>query len=221
MQPAYAIQLSPSTSAAVLASDIMARAKTVLGPDNAILNESSNTLTIRCHRRTAQLIQHELSSPHPWLERVEAHFLCHMCESSAEGIMLSLCEHVVCFNCFRKRTWHILASPMEKHFPIRCTREGCGEQIPLSDLRKLVPAQRLHALFDAATDEHVLVFADKYQFCRTRGCNTVRLKSEVPVIFTCSACLEQTCAFKKCGREPHIGWDCRSNLVSSHIFIYN
>lgn len=214
MQPAHTIRLSSSMLKVVLSSNIVERAKAVLGPGNMIIDISTCALFVRGCPRTAQLMQRELNLPDPLIARVEALFICHMCSNSTEGIMLSLCEHVVCFRCFNGRIWHMLADPRGKHFPIRCIREGCGEPIALSDIRKLVSAQRLRALFYASVTEHVMSSLGKYRFCPTPKCKTVYLASKVPSIFTCTTCLAQTCTYKNCGRKPHIGWSCRKNTVS-------
>ena len=219
-QHTYTIKLSLPTWKTVIASSIMARANAVLGPSNAMFDMSSNALLIRCPPRTAQLLEHELSSPRPSIERVETHFECYMCGDSTRSIMLSSCEHVVCDECFDKRVWHILADPLGDHFPMRCSRHGCGEQIPLSDLRKLVSSGKLQSLFDASVNRHIGTFPERYRSCRTTACTSVYLASETARISTCSECLAQTCTFKNCGKEPHVGWNCQSYWVLSTLLYF-
>ncbi|KAH6625568.1 hypothetical protein C7974DRAFT_202969 [Boeremia exigua] len=209
MQPARTIALSASTWAAVQAHDLRKAAQAVLGRGNFVLDEASTALIVRCPPRTEQLLQHELSSPHPSISRAQAHFRCHACGKVARGVILTFCEHVVCFSCFDKRMWHVLADPLGKHFPLRCGIASCGERIAVSDIRKLVSAERLQALFELSVDQHTLSLPETYRSCREKKCQSVYLVTETAALYTCVLCFTQTCTYKHCGKAPHVGWDCK------------
>lgn len=208
MQQTYTIKMNSTTWRAVLASKILTSAKAVLGTSNATFDIFSNALFIKCPPRTAHVLEHELSSNQSCRGKVETRFECHICGKATQGVMLSSCEHVICKECFDREAPTDFAQTTSIPFPLVCSRQGCGESIPLSDLRRLLAMGKLRSVFENCVNYHISLSPEKYRTCRSIGCNTIYLASDSPDVFTCSKCLTQTCTFKFCGKEPHLGWGC-------------
>lgn len=207
------IRLSPPRWKAILMSSFVTRVTAILGDGKVAIGEPLDAIILKCPPLLAQLLSHELSSSNPSIKVIEDYLACHKCGDFTRASILASCEHIVCRDCLNHQIWHVLASHSVEKFPISCSKPGCQKVVALPDLRKLLTSERWEALQNMAVQRHMDKLPGQYSVCRSEGCGFVYSLTDVPTISTCPKCLTQTCTFERCGKDPHPGWDCRSNWV--------
>ncbi|WCJ18785.1 ATP-dependent RNA helicase DEAH11 chloroplastic [Euphorbia peplus] len=128
---------------------------------------------------------------------------CPVCLCEVEDCyQLEACAHKFCRSCLINQ----LESAMRGHdgFPMRCTREGCGKNIWLTDLKSLLSFERLEELFRASLGAFVASSGGRYRFCPSPDCPSVYRVAETGMVggpFICGACYGETCT--SCHLEYH------------------
>ncbi|KDP40932.1 hypothetical protein JCGZ_24931 [Jatropha curcas] len=128
---------------------------------------------------------------------------CPICLCEIEDCyQLEGCGHKFCRTCLVDQ----LESAMRGHdgFPIRCAQEGCRLHILLTDLKSLLPCEKLEDLFKASLGAFVASSGGTYRFCPSPDCPSVYRVSTTGMVgapFACGACYAETCT--KCHLEYH------------------
>lgn len=127
---------------------------------------------------------------------------CPICLCEVEDCyQLEACGHKFCQSCLVEQ----LESAMRGRdgFPVGCAHEGCGMHIWLTDLKSLLPCQKLEDLFRASLSAFVASSGGTYRFCPSPDCPSVyRVASGmVGDLFVCGACYADTCT--RCHVEYH------------------
>lgn len=128
---------------------------------------------------------------------------CPVCLCEVEEcFQLEACAHKFCRSCLVDQ----LESAMRGHdgFPVFCAHEGCGMHIWLTDLKSLLPCERLEDLFRASLGAFVASSGGTYRFCPSPDCPSVYRVSDTGMVggpFVCGACYAETCT--KCHLEYH------------------
>ncbi|KAA8545630.1 hypothetical protein F0562_020414 [Nyssa sinensis] len=128
---------------------------------------------------------------------------CSICLCEVEdSYRLEACGHEFCQSCLVEQ----LESAMKSRdgFPICCTREGCGAHILLTDLKSLLPCEKLEEIFRASLGAFVASSGGKYRFCPSPDCPSVYRVAEHGTSgapFACGACYVETCT--GCHLEYH------------------
>ncbi|KAJ9159148.1 hypothetical protein P3X46_024673 [Hevea brasiliensis] len=133
----------------------------------------------------------------------EAAATCPVCLCEVEDCyQLEACAHKFCRSCLVEQ----LESAMRGHdgFPVHCAHEGCGVRIWLTDLKSLLPCERLEDLFRASLGAFVASSGGTYRFCPSPDCPSVYRVSGTEMVggpFVCGACYAETCT--RCHLEYH------------------
>ncbi|KAJ6420760.1 hypothetical protein OIU84_028175 [Salix udensis] len=127
---------------------------------------------------------------------------CPICLCEVEDCyQLEACGHKFCQSCLVEQ----LESAMRGRdgFPVGCAHEGCGMHIWLTDLKSLLPYEKLEDLFRASLSAFVASSGGTYRFCPSPDCPSVyRVASGmVGDLFVCGACYADTCT--RCHVEYH------------------
>ncbi|CAK7328502.1 unnamed protein product [Dovyalis caffra] len=127
---------------------------------------------------------------------------CPICLCEVEDCyQLEACGHKFCRSCLVDQ----LESSMRGHdgFPVGCAHEGCGMHIWLTDLKSLLPCEKLEVLFRASLSAFIASSGGTYRFCPSPDCLSVYRVSNGMVgdRFVCGACYADTCT--RCHVEYH------------------
>jgi len=124
-----------------------------------------------------------------------------LCEVE-EGYRLEGCAHLFCRQCLVEQCESAIRS--QDSFPIRCSCEGCGTHVLLTDLRSLLSSDKLEELFRASLGAYVSSSAGNFQFCPSPDCPSVYEVAGPGTEgkpFVCGACYVETCT--RCHMEYH------------------
>ncbi|KAK4417107.1 ATP-dependent RNA helicase DEAH11, chloroplastic [Sesamum alatum] len=128
---------------------------------------------------------------------------CPICLCELEDCyMLEGCCHNFCRLCLVEQCESAIKS--HDSFPLRCTREGCGTPILLTDLRSLLSFEKLEELFRASLGAYVTGSQGAYRFCPSPDCPSVYRAADPDGpggLFVCGACFVETCT--RCHLEYH------------------
>ncbi|KAL9160773.1 hypothetical protein ABFS82_08G222900 [Erythranthe guttata] len=128
---------------------------------------------------------------------------CPICMCDLEDkYMLEGCCHEFCRLCLIEQCESAIRS--RDSFPLRCTKENCGAQILLSDLRSLLPIEKLDELFRASLGAYVAASGGDFRFCPSPDCPSVYRVAgpeDGDSLFQCGACFVETCT--RCHVEYH------------------
>jgi ATP-dependent RNA helicase DHX8/PRP22 len=127
---------------------------------------------------------------------------CPICLCEVEDCyQLEACGHKFCQSCLVEQ----LESAMRGRdgFPVGCAHEGCGMHIWLTDLKSLLPCEKLEDLFRASLSAFVASSGGTYRFCPSPDCPSVYhvASGMVGDLFVCGACYAETCT--RCHVEYH------------------
>ncbi|XP_059644630.1 ATP-dependent RNA helicase DEAH11, chloroplastic-like [Cornus florida] len=133
---------------------------------------------------------------------------CPICLCDVEdGFRLEGCLHVFCRTCLLEQCDFAIKS--HHSFPLRCTHDGCGALILLSDLRSLLSSEKLEELFRASLGAFVAASNGAYRFCPSPDCPSVYKVADPGSYgepFVCGACRVETCT--RCHSEYHPYMSC-------------
>ena len=203
----YILPLDPDV-AKTFAHDGFAALETSLGQENILLDLRQNRLVV-FDLDTYNLAKdalfafrrkHGLIGPQ-W--RAE---ICPACTSVASIPMKLPCGHSWCRSCLQ----HYLKSATEREslFPLTChgIQKKCGEPIPLSTARELLPLDDFESLFHSAFSAHVVAHANKLHYCPTPDCPQIYRSTPQGIFMQCPECLSQICTH--CHSEAHEDLTC-------------
>eukprot|EP00257_Ricinus_communis_P018271 XP_015576939.1 ATP-dependent RNA helicase DEAH12, chloroplastic [Ricinus communis] len=128
---------------------------------------------------------------------------CPICLCEVEDCyQLEACAHKFCRSCLVDQ----LESAMRGRdgFPVSCAREGCGVAIWLTDLKSLLPCDKLEDLFRASVGAFVASSGGTYRFCPSPDCPSVYRVADTGTFggpYVCGACYTETCT--RCHLEYH------------------
>ncbi|KAG8383569.1 hypothetical protein BUALT_Bualt04G0027200 [Buddleja alternifolia] len=128
---------------------------------------------------------------------------CPICLCDVEDpYMLENCCHKFCNSCLVEQCESAIKG--HDNFPLKCTKEGCGAPILLTDLRTLLSIEKLEELFRASLDAYVAGSGGRFRFCPSPDCPLVYRVADPDgpgAPFVCGACFVETCT--KCHVEYH------------------
>lgn len=205
-----------------LPPDLMKQVVKKLGPDLCGLKEripganftlSTRYQTIYIHgdkelKRRVEGIVHEIAQTSCGLndssEPSNLEISCPICLCEVdEGYQLESCSHLFCQSCLVEQFESAIKNL--DSFPVCCAKENCGAPILLSDLKSLLPIEKLEELFRASLGAFVASSGGMYRFCPSPDCPSVYC---VPADtgtpgdpFVCGACYAETCT--RCHLEYH------------------
>ncbi|KAA8546766.1 hypothetical protein F0562_003195 [Nyssa sinensis] len=211
-------QLEVHLRGGLLPPDLMKEVVKKFGPDLQGLKErvpgAEFTLNSRRHfisicgdketKRKVEDIIHEIAwTSGPSVQRVHNEAECPICLCEVEdGYRLEGCAHMFCRLCLVEQCDSAIKN--RDSFPIRCTHEGCGALILLTDLRSLFSSEKLEELFRASLGAFVAANGDTYRFCPSPDCPSVYKVADPGTSgkpFACGACYGETC--NRCHFEYH------------------
>ncbi|XP_059624219.1 ATP-dependent RNA helicase DEAH11, chloroplastic-like [Cornus florida] len=147
---------------------------------------------------------HEIArTSDPSVEKFDNEAACPICLCEVEdGYRLEGCVHEFCRSCLEEQCDSAIKN--QDSFPIRCAHEGCGALILVSDLRSLLPGEKLEELFRASLGSFVATSRGTYRFCPSPDCPSVYRVADPGTPgkpFVCGACYMETC--NRCHSEYH------------------
>ncbi|KAI3451192.1 hypothetical protein Pfo_007857 [Paulownia fortunei] len=211
-------QLEIQLRGGVLPPDMMKRVVQHFGPDLRGLREkvpeAEFSLNTRRHcisvvgtkelKQKVEEIIHDLAQTSGLQSlRNDNDASCPICLCELEDCyMLEGCCHEFCRICLVEQCESAITS--HDSFPLRCTREGCGAPILLTDLRSLLSSEKLDELFRASLGAYVAGSGGTYRFCPSPDCPSVYRVADPGgpgAVFVCGACFVETCT--RCHLEYH------------------
>lgn len=130
---------------------------------------------------------------------------CPICLCEVEdGYRLEGCYHLFCRSCLVEQCESAI-----KDFnilPICCTHEGCNAPILITDLKTLLPEERLAELFRTSLVKFVATSGGRLRFCPSPDCPSIYWVGATSKPFVCGACFAETCT--RCHQEYHPSISC-------------
>ncbi|RAL50652.1 hypothetical protein DM860_015799 [Cuscuta australis] len=169
--------------------------------------------TIESKQRVEEMI-HSLAQTSPKNDEDNDDSSCPICFCELEDpYMLEDCCHQFCRSCLSEQIDSAIRT--RDSFPLRCSKEGCGSPILLSDFRSLLSSPRgkkYDELVKASLDAYVAGSGGTYRFCPSPDCPSIYAaaisgpsssSSSAPAdsLFVCGACFVETCT--QCHLEYH------------------
>ncbi|XAR73444.1 RNA helicase [Bertholletia excelsa] len=154
-------------------------------------------------KKNAEGIIYEIAQKSTPSQRVRTEASCPICLCGVEdAYCLEGCTHVFCRTCLVEQCESTIRS--RDSFPMRCTYEGCGAVILLTDLKSLLPSEKLEELFRASLGAFVASSGGTFRFCPSPDCPSVYRAADPGTLgnpFVCGACFVETCT--QCHMEYH------------------
>jgi hypothetical protein len=114
---------------------------------------------------------------------------------------------VLCLECLTRQLHSAVSDLSWNQFPLVCLADHSqAHYLSLVDLRTYTSNIMVEMLLEASLTRHIRANPGIYRNCPTPDCNSVYMSSDLAEIFTCSACLTQTCTL--CHAEQHFGLTC-------------
>lgn len=202
---AHTISLDRNSLRKLISSDTVAKLQKLLGATNVSLDIVSKKLVLYCSRDAVWLATYQLDLPLPPPTAQKPPQACPVCSDITSEIQLS-CGHVSCRECFDHQLNVASGDLSSHHFPVRCWHENCQHPLSILDLRRYAPGTMIDSLLKASLTYFIRSHPDEYRNCRKPDCASVYLRNGYHEIFTCPACLTQTCTL--CHSATHVGWTC-------------
>ncbi|CAN6567876.1 unnamed protein product [Malus baccata var. baccata] len=124
-----------------------------------------------------------------------------MCEIEDE-YRLEDCSHLFCRSCLVEQCESAIKN--QDSFPMFCAHKGCRSLILFSDLKSLLPSEKLEELFRSSLGAFVASSGGIYRFCPSPDCSSVYQVAAPGTDgepFVCGACYAETCT--RCHLEHH------------------
>ncbi|KAL5556528.1 hypothetical protein UlMin_038764 [Ulmus minor] len=136
-------------------------------------------------------------------ERFDNEVTCPICLCDIEdGYQLEDCLHKFCRLCLVEQCDSAIRN--QGSFPLCCTHKDCNSLIRITDLRSLLPSDKLEELFRASVGAFVSSSGGTYRFCPSPDCPSVYKVADPETEgepFVCGACYTETCT--RCHLEYH------------------
>ncbi|XP_062100006.1 ATP-dependent RNA helicase DEAH11, chloroplastic-like [Humulus lupulus] len=136
-------------------------------------------------------------------ERFDNDVTCPICLCDIEdAYQLEGCGHKFCSLCLVEQFDSAIKN--QDGFPIRCGHESCGSPILLTDLRSLLPGEKLDELFRSSLGAFVASSGGVYKFCPSPDCPAIYQVADPGTagkLFVCGSCYAETCT--SCHMEYH------------------
>lgn len=136
-------------------------------------------------------------------ERFDNEVTCPICLCDIEdSYQLEDCGHKFCRLCLLEQFDSAIKN--QDSFPLCCAHEGCGSPILLTDLRSLLPGDKLDELFRSSLGAFVASSGGTYRFCPSPDCPSIYQVAEPGTsgkLFVCGSCYAETCT--SCHLEYH------------------
>lgn len=142
-------------------------------------------------------------------ESNETESTCPICFCEVEeGYRLESCGHTFCQSCLVEQCESAMRN--QDSIPMRCVREGCQSLILITDLRSLLPNDKLEDLFRVSLVAFVALSGGTLMFCPTPDCPSIYQVADPAMtagaLFVCGACFAETCT--RCHMDYHPDLSC-------------
>ncbi|PKI72668.1 hypothetical protein CRG98_006919 [Punica granatum] len=130
---------------------------------------------------------------------------CPICLCTVEdGHRLEGCSHLFCRSCLVEQCESAIKDL--DILPICCAHEGCNAPVLITDLKTLLPTERLEELFRASLGKFVATSGGLLRFCPSPDCPSIYRVGTLREPFICGACFVETCT--SCHLEYHPSVPC-------------
>ncbi|XP_043708629.1 ATP-dependent RNA helicase DEAH11, chloroplastic-like [Telopea speciosissima] len=174
-----------------------------------MLNTRRHVIVVRGNKELKQKVEEiiyeftkSLSDNSP-SEQPKGEGTCPICLCEVDDCyQLQGCAHLFCRSCLVEQCDSAIKS--HNGFPLCCTLEGCGTPIFLTDLKSLLPSEKLEDLFRASLGAYVIGSGGTYRFCPSPDCPSVYRVADPGSTgepYSCGACFVETCT--RCHLEYH------------------
>ncbi|KAF9456875.1 hypothetical protein BDZ94DRAFT_1117827, partial [Collybia nuda] len=178
-----------------------------VGGGNVILDLWNRNLKIRGDDsmfEAAQEVVNLAHERHQWGRRTNI-VACPVCFDQVTAPITLSCGHVWCRSCL---VGYLMSSIDNKYFPLTCLGDDakCGEHIPLSIAREILPVRDLDAIVHAAFSSHVQTRPEEFHYCPSPDCPQIYRTATGGTVLQCPSCLLRICPC--CHVEAHDGFGC-------------